>query len=116
MIEQNAEKALLEIAEKFEAFSEKFAVAICTSATQAEEKWYTPKSMVLRLLKATAVASPPEITTVCVILHGAIAVLGFKGTLKLALEMRRKLANGKGTKKKNNLSGVRQGSGNNSNG
>jgi hypothetical protein len=113
MIDQNAEKALLEIAEKFEAFSEKFAVAICTSATQAEEKWYTPKQMTLRLLKATAVASPPELTAVCCILHGAIAVLGFKGTIKLAMEMRRKLENGK-RKKKNTVSGVREGSGNNS--
>jgi hypothetical protein len=104
--EQDAEKLLLDLASKFEEFSEKFAVAICTSATQPDEKWYTPRQMTLRLLKAVAVASPAEITTVCVVLHGAISVLGFKGALKLGIDMRRKISNAKGTKKKNTLPGV----------
>lgn len=107
MNQNDAEKALLEIAGKFEEFSEKFAVAICTSATQPIEKWYTPKQMTLRLLKATAFAGSPEITSVAVALHGAIAVLGFKGTAKLVLEMKRRLSNGnKRAKAKNVVPGV----------
>jgi hypothetical protein len=110
--EKKMEAAILDFMNSFENFSDKFLIAFATSATEKEEKWYTPRAMFLRLLKVTAVASPPELQIVCVGLHGAISCLGFSGAVNLALKLRRKHKNGNASKKKSAVPGVREGSGN----
>lgn len=112
--EQKFEATVLDFINSFENFADKFMVAFATSATQEKEQWYTPRAMFLRLIRVTAIASPPELQIVCVGLHGAISCLGFSGTVKLALELRRRHQNGKRKQAKSTVSRVREGSGHNS--
>ena len=89
------EQSILLLAEKFEEFSRQFVVAVRDVNTQGPPKWYTTKSMFLNLLRVTALSTPLEVRIIAVAAHGAIDVLGFSGTLKLVLELRRKSARGK---------------------
>lgn len=88
---QVIEKALVSIASQFEKFSQNFVVAFETHATaQRESKWYSPKQLVLRLIRTAAVASPPEVQVLAVAVHGALDVLGFAGTLRLVINLKRR--------------------------
>jgi hypothetical protein len=89
---EQVEQKIVELAEKFEDFSRQFVVALREVQSQGPPKWYTPKRMFLNMLRVTAVASPLELKVIAVAAHGAIDVLGFSGTLKLVLELRRKSA------------------------
>lgn len=108
---QKMEQAILDVATQFEKFLDLWTVAFTSVGSSAPQKWYTPKQMLLRALKATALASPsPELATAAACTHGAIACLGIRGTVKVILELRRKHG---GNKKKSAVPGVRQRSGNN---
>lgn len=97
------------LAQEFESFGDKFLVAVESRKYDFKNgpaQWYTPKGMVLRFLRiGTNIATAPEAKIGCAVLHGAIDVIGFSGTLKLVLELRRKHA-GKKQQAKSNLPGV----------
>lgn len=97
MTPEQTETALLALTKHFEEFSAKFLLAVETkSHDRPAAEWYTPKGMLLRFLRIGAnVTSAPEIKAGCAVLHGALDVLGFSGTLKLVLELRRKHASNK---------------------
>lgn len=88
------EKTLVAIAEKFDTFSEQFAVAFVHISQKGPQKWYTPKQMLLRLLRigAQGLAGVPAAQAALAIAHGAIDVLGIPGTVRIVLELRRKHA------------------------
>ena len=104
------EEALVKIAESLEKFQAHFRVALHDTQYNAAEnsRWYTPKQLLLNVLKISAPALPAELKVVAIAAHGAIDCLGFAETLRLIIELRRKKQNaGKQAKNpKNSVPGV----------
>jgi hypothetical protein len=102
------EKLLTGAVEEFEKFSGQFIMAMEHSSHKGRANWYTPKELCLRLLKACALATSNEVRVASVAVHGAIACLGFSGTVKLIFDLRRKhiASTTKGNKTESSLPGV----------
>jgi hypothetical protein len=98
MNEDKTEQILLQILEKFDKQAELFRLALSTKEIHKPE-WYTPRNFVLRLIRGLVLVSGPEVQAIGVALHGALDLLGFAGTARLILTLRRKHKDGRGTKK-----------------
>jgi len=90
MDNEKVEQAIIKIAEGFDEGFKQFAIALAQTGGPAEVHWYSPKQLFLRIVRAAATTSPVEFRLVGVVLHGAVDVLGFGGTMRLILELRRK--------------------------
>lgn len=67
---------------------EKFVIGMQTA--NGSKRWFTPKELGLKALAVSARLSPPEIRMILVAIHGAIDILGFRETVRLAMILRRK--------------------------
>lgn len=85
------EKAILKLAESFEKAADKFCFGLEVTSN-ARRNWYDPKTFFLRLLSAASHAGPTEVQAICAMAHGSISLFGFAGTIRLALNLRRKYA------------------------
>lgn len=85
------EQAILKLAESFEKAAQKFQFGLEVSGA-TQKRWYQPKEFFLRLLSAASHAGPTEVQAICAMAHGSISLFGFAGTIRLALNLRRKYA------------------------
>ena len=92
------ENKIIEALGKLEPLVNKFSIAMMKPSEPV--RWFTPRELGLKALAVSARLSPsPDLQMILVALHGAIDILGFRETVRLAMILRRKHAGKPAAKK-----------------
>ena len=95
---QEQELAIQKIAESIDAALKTVVVGIEMQDSE-KRRWYTPQAIVLKFLRIGSHVAPMEAQLVMGCLHGCVDLFGFSGTVKLALQLKRRIGNGRRNKK-----------------